>query len=287
MTATLIDLEHLGHPRVLSSYLLEGEEPALVDCGPSTCLDALESGLARAGLALTDVRHLLLTHIHLDHSGAAGVLVRRNPRLQVHVSEIGAPHLTDPSRLERSARRLYGEDFDCLWGELAPVPAENVLVIGDRVLDLEAFPAPGHASHHVAFLGRDGWCYAGDSTGARIYPSAYVQPLAPPPDLDLEAWSRTFAELERRRPERICVAHFGVFDDAPAHLARARGALARWAERVRAGATQEELVAAAEAEIPADADAGVAEAYRRAGPPGQSFLGLRRYWDKQAEREGG
>ena len=287
MTATLIDLEHLGHPRVLSSYLFEGDEPALVDCGPSSCLEALESGLARAGLALTDVRHLLLTHIHLDHAGAAGVLVRCNPRLLVHMSEIGAPHLVDPSRLERSARRLYGEDFDLLWGELAPVPEENVRVIGDRALGLEAFPAPGHASHHVAFLGPDGSCYVGDATGARIHPAAYVQPLTPPPDLDLEAWSRTFAELERRRPELICVAHFGVFDAAAAHLARAREALARWAERVRAGTTQEEFIAAAEAEIPAEADAGVAAAYRWAGPPVQSFLGLRRYWDKQAEREGG
>ena len=284
---TLFDLHHLGHPKVIGSYLLDGDEPALVDCGPTTCADTLVAALADAGLRLTDVGHLLLTHIHLDHAGAAGVLVRRHPGLLVHVSEIGAPHLVDPSRLERSARRLYSQDFDSLWGELAPVPAANVCAIGERVLGLEAFPAPGHASHHVAFLARDGSCYAGDSTGVRIHPSVHVEPMTPPPDVDLEAWSRTLGEIERRRPERICVAHFGVFADPAEHLARARAGLARWAERVRGGATQEEFVAAAEAEIPAGADAVTAEAYRRAGPAWQSFLGLRRYWDNKAEREGG
>ena len=281
--AKLIDLEHLGRPKVIASYLLEGDEPALVDCGPATCLGALEAGLGRTGLALADVRHLLLTHIHLDHAGAAGTLVRRHPGMLVHVSAIGAPHLVDPSRLERSARRIYGDDFDRLWGELAPVPGENVRVIGERVLGLAAFPAPGHASHHVAFLAPDGSCYAGDSTGVRIHPAAYVAPMAPPPDIDLEGWDRTLDEIERRRPARLCVAHFGCFDDLAEHLAQVREGLARWAERVRAGATREEFVAAAEAELPAGLGTVTTEAYRQAAPAWQSFLGLRRYWDKRAQ----
>ena len=116
-----LDLRHLGHERVIGSYLLETDDgPALQDCGPTTCVAELKAGLAERGLELTDVRHLLLSHIHLDHAGAAGVLVREHPDLQVHVSEIGAPHLVDPTRLESSARRLYGDDFDRLWGELAP-----------------------------------------------------------------------------------------------------------------------------------------------------------------------
>ena len=118
-----MDLHHQGAERVIGVYLLETEDGlTLHDCGPSTCVSALKERLSERGMALTDVRHLLLSHIHLDHAGAAGSLVREHPGLQVHVSEIGAPHLIDPSRLERSARRLYGDEFDTLWGELAPVP---------------------------------------------------------------------------------------------------------------------------------------------------------------------
>src|SRR3954466_3254116 len=166
-----LDLRHLGHERVIGSYLLETEDGlALQDCGPATCMPELKTRLAERGLELTDVRHLLLSHIHLDHAGAAGVLVREHPGLQVHVSEIGAPHVVDPSRLEASARRLYGDAFDILWGELAPVPQENVHVVGDRVLGLECFPSPGHASHHVCYLHGDGTLYAGDAAGVRIVP---------------------------------------------------------------------------------------------------------------------
>ena len=142
-----IDLHHLGRERIIASYLLDTDDgPALFDCGPATTVEALKSGLADRGLALTDVRHLLLSHIHLDHAGAAGVLVREHPALQVHVSPIGAPHLADPTRLEKSARRLYGDTFDSLWGELAPVPQENVHPVDGRVLGLDSFPTPGHAS---------------------------------------------------------------------------------------------------------------------------------------------
>src|SRR5476649_1066941 len=123
----IIDLHFGGQEKSVGVYLLDTSEgPALFDCGPTSTLPALEAGLSEHGLQLTDVRHLLLSHIHLDHAGAAGPIVRRHPDLTVWVSEIGAPHLVDPSRLERSARRLYGDTFDLLWGELAPVPQENV-----------------------------------------------------------------------------------------------------------------------------------------------------------------
>ena len=157
MSVGPIDLHHQGAERVIGAYLLETEDGlALFDCGPTSCIEALRSGLRERGVALTDVRHLLLSHIHLDHAGAAGVLVREHPALVVHVSEIGAPHLADPSRLEASARRLYGDHFDALWGELAPVPAENVRVVRERVVGLECFPAPGHARHHVCYHDGDG-----------------------------------------------------------------------------------------------------------------------------------
>jgi glyoxylase-like metal-dependent hydrolase (beta-lactamase superfamily II) len=229
------------------------------------------------------VRHLVLTHIHLDHAGAAGALVRANPELRVHASEIGAPHLADPSRLERSARRLYGDDFDRLWGELAPVPEEAIEVVGDRVLGLEAFPTPGHASHHVSYLAEDGSCFAGDAAGVRISPSALIMPVSPPPDIDLDAWRRSLDEIDARRPTRLCLPHFGVVDDPGEHLAAMRRRLREWGERVQAGATEEEFVAAAEAELAAGADADTARAYTQAGPFWQSYAGLARYWQKRAE----
>src|ERR671919_2174849 len=198
-----IDL-HYFRPRIIASYLLETEDgPALFDCGPTTCIPWLKGGLAERGLDLTDIRHLFLSHIHLDHAGAAGVLVRQHPGLQVHVSEIGAPHLVDPSKLEASARRLYGDTFDPLWGELAPVPAENVHVVGDRVLGLDCFPSPGHAGHHVCYVDPDGTLYAGDAAGVRIQPSTIVTPPTPPPDVDVEAWNATLDEIQRRAPARL------------------------------------------------------------------------------------
>jgi glyoxylase-like metal-dependent hydrolase (beta-lactamase superfamily II) len=278
----LLDLEHLGRKRVIGSYLLAGDEPALVDCGPASCLDALRAGLAARGVGPGELRHLVLTHIHLDHAGAAGSLVRENPGLVVHVSEIGAPHVVDPSRLERSARRLYGEDFDRLWGPLLPVPEENVRVIGGRVLDLEAFPTPGHASHHVSFLAADGSCFTGDAAGVRIPPGRYIAPVAPPPDIDVEAWERTLDAIEERNPRRLLLAHFGPVDDPAFHLAELRTTLRTWADRAR-DSSEEEFVAAAEAEARAAVAPDVAEVFEQAGPFWQSYAGLRRYWDKKAE----
>jgi len=271
-----IDLLHGGAERTIGVYLLETNDGlALNDCGPASCLDALEAGLAARGHALGDIRHLLLSHIHLDHAGAAGTLVRRNPELQVHVSAVGAPHLVDPSRLERSARRLYGESFDPLWGELAPVPEGNVHVVGDRVLGLDCFPSPGHASHHVSYF--DGTTlYAGDVAGVRILPARSVLPPTPPPDVDPEAWRRSLDAIEARRPERLALIHFGIVEDVERHLTELRERLDVWIERAE-NATEDEFVTAARADLtPADADV-----YDRAMPFWQSYAGLARYWEKQ------
>jgi glyoxylase-like metal-dependent hydrolase (beta-lactamase superfamily II) len=277
-----LDLHHQGDERVIGVYLLETEDgPALFDCGPTSSLPGLKAQLAEQGLTVADLRHLLLSHIHLDHAGAAGVLVRENPGLQVHVSEIGAPHLVDPSRLEKSARRLYGDQFDTLWGELAPMPEENVHVVGDRVLGLECFPTPGHASHHVSYLDDAGTLYAGDAAGVRILPGRYIVPVAPPPDVDLEAWERTIDELERRAPSRLALIHYGVVESVHDHLRRLRRELRIWAQRVRTGMDAEEFAEAARADLlEADGDEQ-APYYERAAPFWQSYAGLKRYWDKQ------
>jgi glyoxylase-like metal-dependent hydrolase (beta-lactamase superfamily II) len=238
-------------------------------------------GLEALGLRLQDVDHLLLTHIHLDHAGAAGVLVREHPRLQVHVSEVGAPHLVDPSRLERSARRLYGDAFDQLWGELAPVPEENIRVLQHKVLGLEAFPTPGHASHHACFLAPDGTLYAGDAAGVRIQPDTYASPPTPPPEFDLEAWDRTLDEIERREPSRLALIHYGIVDDPQPHLDELRARLHSWTGWVREGAAEEEFLVKAQAER--DLESTEPEIGEKAMPLWQCYAGLRRYVDKQAE----
>ena len=245
-----MDLRHEDAERVIGVYLVETEDGlALQDCGPSTCITALKTELVERGLVLSDLRHLLLSHIHLDHAGAAGTLVREHPGLQVHVSEIGAPHVVDPSRLESSARRLYGDDFDRLWGELAPVPHENVHVVGSSVLGLDM-------------------------------PDRHILPVAPPPEIDLEVWERTIDELELRAPERLALIHFGVVDQPRDHLRRLRRQLRLWGQRVRQGMDEEAFVAAARADL--EEDVGDAPYYERAAPFWQSYLGLRRYWDKAA-----
>jgi glyoxylase-like metal-dependent hydrolase (beta-lactamase superfamily II) len=276
-----LDLHHLGDERVIGVYLLETNDGlALQDCGPATCIPALKEGLAERGLALTDLRHLLLSHIHLDHAGATGVLVREHPGLQVHVSEIGAPHVIDPSRLESSARRLYEDEFDFLWGELAPVPEQNVHVVAEKVLGLDCFPTPGHAAHHVCYLDGEGTLYAGDAAGVRIMPDRHIWPVSPPPEVDLDAWERTIDELELRAPERLALIHFGVVDQPHDHLRRLRRQLRLWGQRVRQGMDEDEFIEAARADL--EEEDAEASYYERAAPLWQSYRGLKRYWDKAA-----
>jgi glyoxylase-like metal-dependent hydrolase (beta-lactamase superfamily II) len=271
-----LDLMHQGADRVIASYLLETDDGlALFDCGPSTCLPRLKAALLERGVELGDVRHLLLSHIHLDHAGAAGVLVREHPQLQVHVSEIGAPHLADPSRLETSARRLYGDTFDTLWGELAPVPQENIRIVAARVLGLDCFPTQGHASHHVSYLDTGGTLYAGDAAGVRIHPERTVLPPTPPPDFDLDVWLETIDEIERRRPERLALIHFGVVSEPAAHLDELRRRLVEWVRLVQSGVTQEQFSESVRSDVTATADD--VELYERAMPFWQSYAGLERY----------
>jgi len=278
-----IDLLHGGAERVIGSYVVETDDGlALVDCGPASCVPALEAGLAARGLELADLSHLLLTHIHLDHAGATGVLVREHPTLQVHVSEVGAPHLIDPARLEASARRLYGDSFDGLWGELAPVPRESVHLVGASVLGLECFASAGHAWHHVSYQHADGTLYAGDSLGVRIAPARFLLAPTPPPEIDLEAWERTLAETEQRAPAQLAITHFGLFDDVEEHITRFRETLRGWAERVAHGMDEATFVAAARADCAAS-DPGEVDAYDRSAPYWHCYLGLERYWRKRRQ----
>jgi glyoxylase-like metal-dependent hydrolase (beta-lactamase superfamily II) len=274
----LIDLHFGGVPHAIGVYVVETDDgPALFDTGPASTVERLEAGLHAHGLGFGDLRHVLLSHIHLDHAGAAGAIARRQPHLTFWVSEVGAPHLVDPSRLERSARRLYGDAFDELWGELAPVPEASVRIASGDVLGWAAFPTVGHASHHVSYV-RGGTVLAGDAAGVRMPGATYVLPVSPPPDVDVEAWHATAAAIRARLPDRLALIHFGVHDDVDAHLDRLELELDRWAARVRDGMEQEEFVDTARADAGPDA-----ELYDRVAPFWQSWQGLRRYWEKKRE----
>jgi glyoxylase-like metal-dependent hydrolase (beta-lactamase superfamily II) len=274
----LIDLHFGGREHAIGVYLVETDDGlALFDCGPASTVPALEAGLAERGLGLGDLRHLLLSHIHLDHAGAAGTIVRDHPGLAVWVSEIGAPHLIDPSRLERSARRLYGDAFDVLWGELAPVPKANVRIASGNVLGWEAFPTQGHASHHVSYF-REGTLLAGDAAGVRMPGSDYVLPVSPPPDIEVELWHATANGIRAHAPDRLALIHFGVYEDVAEHLDRFDAELDVWAERVGDGMELDEFVELARAAAGSDVDA-----YDKVAPLWQCWHGLKRYWDKKRE----
>jgi glyoxylase-like metal-dependent hydrolase (beta-lactamase superfamily II) len=270
-----IDVRQLGHEGVVCVFLL-GD--LLIDCGPSSRVQTLleELGDLRP-------RVLALTHIHLDHAGAAGTLVERWPDLEVWVHARGAPHLLDPSRLLASATRLYGDDMDRLWGEVRAVPEANLRVLhgGEALAGFEVAYTPGHASHHVSYWHpQTRTAFVGDVAGVRIAPSRYVLAPTPPPDIDVEAWQDSIARVRAWHPEQLAITHFGSFADVPEHLDAIERSLARAAGRARE-LSVEEFVAATRADIEADPDARDAPAYAFGAPLEQTYAGLRRYWSKR------
>jgi glyoxylase-like metal-dependent hydrolase (beta-lactamase superfamily II) len=218
-----VDLNFLGRAHAIATGVISGPgATALVDPGPTTCLDTLEAGLHEQGIHLADVTHLLLTHIHLDHAAATGTIVRRHPHVQVLVHERGATHMIDPHKLLDSATRLYGADMDRLWGEFLAVPASNVrrLQGGERVevagRTFEVAYTPGHASHHVSYYdASSGIAFVGDTAGICI-DGGYIVPPTPPPDIDLEAWGVSARRIEAWQPKTLFLTHFGPSPLPPA-----------------------------------------------------------------------
>jgi glyoxylase-like metal-dependent hydrolase (beta-lactamase superfamily II) len=270
-----IDVRHLGNERVICCWQVAD---VLVDPGPestvSRLMDEIEDRAPRA---------LLLTHIHLDHAGATGALVRAFPEVRVYVHEVGAPHLIDPSKLVRSASRLYGEgNMARLWGEIVPVPEENVRLLrgGETVEGFRVAYTPGHASHHVSYLHEDsGWAFTGDVAGVRIDRALPIVPPTPPPDIDVEAWMASIDLVAGWDPAALALTHFGAYDDVGAHLDAMREALRRQAEWARE--LDEEAFLARRREWVE----GAPRIYEQAAPSEQMWLGLERYWRKRAERE--
>ena len=268
---------HLGRDRVIGAFELD--DGLIVDPGPASCRHALLDGLE------AEPRALLLTHVHLDHAGGTGVLVRCFPRLRVYVHEVGAPHLVSPEKLLASARRLYGDDMERLWGEVAPVPEGNVQALrgGETVEGLRVAYTPGHASHHVAYFHAErGDAYVGDVAGVRIPPGEFTIMPTPPPDIDLPAWETSLDAIAEWRPARLCLTHFGSVSEVDEQLERASARLREAARSARAG-DREAFLSSLDAEIAENVDTDEATRFRQAAPPEQLWLGLERYWRRRAE----
>lgn len=293
-----VDLQFLGTPEIIATAILHGPRGvALVDPGPSTTLGTLREGLARKGLGIGDVRQLLLTHIHLDHAGATGTLVRANPEIEVFVHELGAPHMADPSRLIASASRLYGGDMERLWGEFLAVPKGNLRELtGGETIDacgreLRVAYTPGHAVHHVSYFEAAARiAFVGDTGGIRRGASSFVMPPAPPPDIDLDAWRGSADRILAWDPDTLFITHFGPFHGPRLQFQQLFEHLDSWSRIVRRlladetltdSARQAAFVAEAFQELQRSVGPQEAEKYGRAGRLDYSYQGLARYWRRQ------
>jgi glyoxylase-like metal-dependent hydrolase (beta-lactamase superfamily II) len=293
----VIDHEYAGTREIIATLVLDGENGyALVDPGPAVTLPTLRAKLLALGVPISEISTLLLTHIHLDHAGATGSLVKENPGIQVYVHEKGAPHLADPTKLLSSARRLYGDAMDRMWGEFVAVPESNLHILkgGEHLRvgshALEVLYTPGHASHHVSYLdASDGTVFAGDTTGLRLSNRPVVSPVTPPPDIDLELWEASLRQIEARSPKRLFLTHFGFADRVDWHFAELRRQHRLWAERVRASLAN----AGDDSARIATFVGSVTDDFRRVLPAEEcvlyeriaglalSWQGLARYWRKK------
>lgn len=295
MTVETLDLRFQGTPHVIAAFLLRGPEgPVLIETGPSSTLPRLLSELGRLGVDPDEVRDVLVTHIHLDHAGAAGWWAHRGARVHVHPQ--GAPHLIDPSKLVASATRIYGARMDALWGEIPAAPAGNVVVIRDgEILEvgglrIEVVESPGHARHHHVYRLGD-VAFTGDAAGIRLPEVDWIDLPAPPPEFDLEAWHETIARLRALKLRRLYRTHFDASPgDADAELRRFDDLLTRGADLVRRaldeGLGREAMVARFSTDMRALAgdvglDAALLGAYELANPRTMSVDGIARYWSRR------
>jgi glyoxylase-like metal-dependent hydrolase (beta-lactamase superfamily II) len=296
----VIDTNWVGRPRAIATALLESDgHHSLIDPGPASTLSTVREGLRSLGVSVDDLDSILLTHIHLDHAGATGSLIRENPRIAVYVHDRGAPHMSDPAKLLASAGRLWGSDLTRLFGETLPVPAENLRILeGGETLQLgkrkmEVVYTPGHASHHVSYFDdQTGTAFVGDTGGIRIENGPYILPATPPPDIDLALWDASFQTVLSRQPSRLFLTHFGYAENPATHFAEFRERLHRWTDLAKeslTGAADESAAVRAFTERTTsemENFLGVEEAEHHAftAELRLSFLGLARYLHKQPRK---
>jgi glyoxylase-like metal-dependent hydrolase (beta-lactamase superfamily II) len=292
-----IDLQFQGRSRAIATAVVHAAGGvALVDPGPTSCLPVLTAGLEHRGIRMVDVRELLLTHIHLDHAGAAGTLVRAHPHMRVFVHAKGAPHMADPAKLLASATRLYGDDMDRLWGRFEAVPAANLVVLegGERIdaagRSFEVAYTPGHASHHVSYFDRaSGVAFVGD-TGGVCVDGGWVLPPTPPPDIDLDGWRVSVDRIEAWSPQTLFLTHFAQAPSVRPHLRALLENLELTADRVRESLAEEgtdderaaRFAAWLRRELRLQMSEAQLESYPVAAPFEQLWLGLARYWRKKS-----
>lgn len=287
-----LDLDFQGTPQAVAAYLLDAPGgPILVECGPGSTVGALTAALADHGCAPRDVRHVLVTHIHLDHAGAAGWWAARGAQIYVHPA--GAPHLADPSRLLASAARIYGDAMDRLWGDMLPVPPDRLVPLADGAvidvagLEVAAIDAPGHAGHHLAYRIGD-VAFTGDAAGVRLPGQSLIALPAPPPEFDRDAWDRTLDRLSGLDVATLYPTHFGPCGEPATHLSALREGLHAATDFIRAGMAagldRDALVrdyAAWSRGRARDVPDDVWAAYELANPLFMSVDGIVRYWRKR------
>jgi glyoxylase-like metal-dependent hydrolase (beta-lactamase superfamily II) len=292
-TVQPLDLNFQGQAEAIAVYAIpHSDGVALVESGPGSTIPALEKALTRLGYGLRDVSHVFLTHIHLDHGGAAGFLSSLGA--QIHVHPNGAPHLLNPEKLIASATRIYGDKMQTLWGDFLPVAAEKLTILqdGDQAplggLQVLALDTPGHAEHHLSYF-IDGYCFTGDVGGIRISAYPYLRLPFVPPELHLEKWHASIAKLQALDVRHVVPTHFGIFDDPDWHfnaIHRVLDDVEGWLARVMPGDPPiEELRSGFVAWMEEQGRAiglpdEVREAYLLANPLGMSADGLQRYWKK-------
>ncbi len=288
-----LDLNFQGKTQAIASYLIRHSAGAiLIESGPGSTFSALQAALAENGLRVSDVTHVLLTHIHLDHAGAAGWLAKQGAQIYVH--PVGAPHMLNPEKLIASATRIYGDQMEKLWGEFLPVPQNQLNVPNDaeaiKIGSAEFIPinTPGHAEHHYAYLFED-ICFSGDVGGVRIPGYPYLRVPMPPPELHFGKWRESIARLKKEKFAHIAPTHFGMFDDPEWHLNEVQKELdsaERWLENaMKAEPSIEELRQMFTDWVNKEGQrqnlsADVAKAYELANPLGMSADGMYRYWKK-------
>jgi glyoxylase-like metal-dependent hydrolase (beta-lactamase superfamily II) len=293
-----LDLNFQARRQIIATAILHGPAGvALIDPGPSTTIATLTKELDTRGIRFGDVRHLLLTHIHLDHAGSTGSILDKHPHIEVLVHENGARHLADPSKLIASAGRIYAQDMDRLWGEILPVPVARIRSLaGGETLsvvgrELEVAYTPGHASHHVSYFDTSSRvAFVGDTAGIRRGSGAFVMPPTPPPDIDLEAWRESEERILSWEPDTLFLTHFGPHHGARQHLQAMFDTLAEWSRTVRrlladGSATDDDrrrrFVEEAFQDLRRRVGDSEAADYTRAGGLNFSYDGLARYWRKR------